>query len=102
MKDQRIATMMPGAITGERIRAFTSFLPANLPRTRPMAAGVPSSVESAATARPTQMLSHAESVQAERLKKFAYHCRLNPGGGNVMYLPEEKDSGITIRMGNKR
>ncbi len=48
------------------------------------------------------MLSQAESVQAERVKKFWYHCKLKPGGGKVRYLPEEKESGITIRIGNRR
>jgi hypothetical protein len=84
------------------MRALTSFLPANLPRTRPIAAGVPRSVESAVTASPTQMLSQAESVQAERAKKLAYHCRLKPGGGKVRYLPEEKESGITTKIGNSK
>jgi len=78
-----IATMIPGTISGERMNALTSPLPANRPRTSATEAGVPSAVASTVTASPTQMLSQADEIQSALVKKLRYQCRLNPGGGKL-------------------
>jgi hypothetical protein len=41
-------------------------------------------------------------IQDSDPKKFWYHFKENPGGGNCRYSAELKDIGITIKIGKMR
>ncbi len=96
------ATIMPGTMIGERMKPLISRLPANLPRTSPNAAGVPSAVARMVTQTATQMLSQAAPRQSARPKNLAYHCKEKPGGGKLRYLAAEKETGMITRIGKIR
>ena len=97
-----MAIIITGVIMGKRINDEINCFPLNfsLPRTR--AAGTPNNTERKLVIMPILKLFSIDVTHSSVSKKFLYHWRENPLGGNSRYGEELKEIGKMIKSGAKR